>query len=196
MDLIGLRNITIKTLAFCLSFFCTINLNAQLSDSIKDKTVIDYSPNYVNSISLELGGSGGYYSLNYNYKILDIGNKPLVNKIGLSYWFNDFQSEHYLPILTELDYLLINKTKIEVNAGIGGAIWFIQKKNSSINTSPIDAWNQFFTINSGVKYKLKNMYLEVNVYWLTNFQSSTPWAGLSIGKNLNNKIKKRQANNT
>lgn len=134
---------------------------------------------FKNRIYIEALGYGGYYSLNYEQKILSsLTKNKLSGRIGFSYWFNDIHAEHYLPLLIEINYQLLNSKKSEVFTGIGGTIWSNPPKLYDPNHG-----YYFYGVKVGYQYKIKDYRIGMNIYLITKtFKSISPWGGVIIGK--------------
>lgn len=163
-------------------FFLLLNANfvnaqprSSSGDSIRTTT---------HSVYLEIGGSGGYGSLNYEQFIFLKKKIKLAGRIGIStYHFKDFQNKFNPDILVPITFKTLYGNTHHAEIGIGetfasivsaGETNFEPKRSVNLHTHFLIGYRYQRTkggIIAGVAY---TPILEFNHYWRN-------WASISIG---------------
>lgn len=135
------------------------------------------------SIYLELGGSGGFGSLNYENLFLKKQKADLVWRLGLS--IAPIDKNNGMGIVFPLMiHSLIGKNSHKLDLGLGQGITFSTKgKFFALTTAAIGYRYQ----SSTSKWFYRFTYTPL-ISYLVDFQIQQ-WAGISIGFTLNNKAK-------
>lgn len=172
-----------KTQVFIMLFiFSLVSINGQ---SQNDKIF-----QYRNSLHIELGGSGGYYSINYERNIINHKSLKTSGQLGFSY-FPGSWSDMWLPVGIN-EQFSFNIHHIEL--GIG----FVFVREATIENYDIESkfWTYSLTGRVGYRYqKPDGRFIwrigftpilqreRIGLYYDPNapFRIFTPMGGVSLG---------------
>lgn len=157
-----------------------------------------------NNVFLELGGSGYYYSVNYEKLVVRSNYTALFARIGLEYLpIRDADRIVHLPLAANV-LLGRKRGKIELGVGglfridfsqnnIGGEGYYLTNPPTRIFLAPALGYRWFSKPNEyGEQFMLRFTFtplLGMNVFSNTPF--FVPWAGISIGRTWQNNGPKR-----
>lgn len=183
---------------FFFAFVFSVSCFAQISLQDKNRTLNR------NNVYLELGGSGYYYSVNYERILMRTGYTALFARLGLEYLpIRDADRIVHLPLAANL-LLGKKRGKIEVGFGalfrldfspnnVGGEGYYLTSPPTRIFMAPVLGYRWHSKPNEyGEQFMLRFMFtplLGMNVFSNTPF--FVPWGGISIGRTWQNNEPKR-----
>jgi hypothetical protein len=186
-------NLIIFLFAFSFSVFSQISLQDQNRNTNR------------NNFYVELGGSGFYYSANYELLIVKSKTLALFGRIGAEYLpIRDADRMIHFPLAANLT-IGKKRSKIELGFGalfrldfspnnVGGEGYYLTNPPTRIFMAPFLGWRWHSKPNEyGEHFLLRIGFtplLGMNVFSDTPFM--IPWGGVSIGRTWQNHTKKRE----
>ncbi len=183
---------------FFFVFVFSFSSFAQISLQDKNRTLNR------NNVYLELGGSGYYYSVNYERILMRTGYTALFARLGFEYIpIRGADRIVHLPLAANL-LLGKKRGKIEIGFGalfrldfsqnnIGGDGYYLTNPPTRIFMTPMIGYRWHSKPNEyGEQFMLRFSFtplLGMNVFSNTPF--FVPWAGISIGRTWQNNEPKR-----
>jgi hypothetical protein len=157
-----------------------------------------------NNVYLELGGTGYYYSVNYELLIVKSSATALFGRIGLEYLpIRDADRMVHFPLAANL-LLGKKRSKLEIGFGalfrldfspnnIGGEGYYLTNPPTRIFMAPALGWRWNSKPNEyGEQFMIRATFtplLGMNVFSSTPF--FVPWAGISFGRTWQNNWPKK-----
>lgn len=166
-----------RTLLFILCF-TPFALAAQSNDALKFT--------YKNSIQLELGGNGAFYSLIYERVLLNGNRFKTSGQAGIAYYPPSTGIlDLWIPVLVNELYSINKNNHLEL--GLGYA--FVYSATRDIENNPYNwEWSGFYTGRIGYRYKFKDgkCFLRVAFtpfveYYSKNIVDFIPSGGAAFG---------------
>lgn len=166
-------------------YFTSFSIQSQIINSDKN----DISPVLSkNSILLDIGGIGGYGSLNYEYSFFEKKNIILSSRIGFSFFrFKDFERKFNPDLLFPLSIQLRKKWKNHaVLVGVGQTISSIVKTSNDFSRKiRKNRLNGNLSLGYRFQKKSKPFFFQITYTPLfERYERFRHWGGLGVGYNL------------
>ncbi len=185
-------------LIFFFAFVFSFPVLAQISLQDKNRNINR------NNVYLELGGTGYFYSVNYELLIVKSSATALFGRIGLEYLpIRDADRMIHLPLAANL-LLGKKRSKLEIGFGalfrldfsqnnVGGEGYYLTNPPTRIFMAPVLGWRWNSKPNEyGEQFMIRATFtplLGMNVFSNTPF--FVPWGGISIGRTWQNNEPKK-----
>lgn len=167
-----------KTILFIISF---IILNYHVSGQNFRSSSSGF--NYPSNIQLEIGGHGGFYSLNFEHFVSNTSNYKTGLQLGLAYYPENTEIINvWIPVaITQL--FSFGGSHVEVGLGhILGA----DKTVDGPNTDPEIVWERFINGRIGYRFHKTNSQFLLRasfmpIYDYASAKNIFPWGAISVG---------------
>jgi hypothetical protein len=186
MFCLKLKNAIITRMKKSRIFILSLILIAISSNFILAQDTSASAPSPRNIAFLELGGSGGLYSINYERVLISKNKFSLNGRIGLAENFFGLSYEEFFVPLAVVTILGKRKLKWELG---GGSVLFFNLHTYTLQEQKdgnfVDPFAVLGNIIAGGRLSLKRNWLtRISFTPFYNFHKHRiyPWAGASIGR--------------